>query len=147
MIELMFRKKRDEKRQIAFVRVDGQEFSVGNVPAECDTDQKVLNHLNSREQEIRFVMLSKQYPEADWRPHKKEGVSDLEALTSWILLGCINKIQTGQDEEGKPVFQDIVIERKPLEYRFPSEVTAGAIINGAKTLVELKTALKKVIIG
>jgi hypothetical protein len=147
MIELIFRKIRDKDRQIAFVKIDGQDFSVGNVPVSCDTDQKVLDHLNAREQEIRFVMLLKQYPEADFKAFKEKDMSDLEALRAWVDNGCKNKIQVGQDEEGKAILEDVIIQAQPIAYRIPKEITALAAIDSAKTIAELKAVVKAIIIG
>ena len=146
MIELVARKNRDEKRQIAFIKVDGQEFSVGNVPIELDTDQKVLDHLAARESEVRFVMLLKQYPEADWKRFRTQQNDDLAALQAWIAAGCKNAVLQGQDEEGKAVFKEVAVERVPLGYKIPKDAALiGQAIDGAKTLAELKTVLKNLI--
>jgi len=146
MIELICRRQRDKDRQIAFIKIDGQDFSVGNVPASLD-DAKCLAHLQGREQKIRFVMLLKQYPEAEFRQFKKEGMSDLEAMQSWVDNGCKNKIQVGQDEEGKAILQDVIIEAQPIAYKIPKEITALAAIDSAKTIAELKVAIKAIMIG
>ena len=146
MIELICRRQRDKDRQIAFIKVDGQDFSVGNVPVEFN-DAKCLVHLQGREQEIRFVMLLKQYPEANYKEFQKEGMTALSSMQAWIDNGCINKIQVGQDEEGKAVLQDVIIQAQPIAYRIPKEITARAAIDSAKTIAELKVAIKAIMIG
>jgi hypothetical protein len=146
MIELIARKNRDENRQIAFIKIDGQDFSVGNVLSGLD-DAKCLTHLQSREQEIRFVMLLKQYPEANYKEFQKEGMTALSAMQAWVDNGCKNKIQVGDDEEGKPILKDVIIEAQPITYKIPKEITALAAIDSAKTIAELKAVVKAIIIG
>jgi hypothetical protein len=146
MIELICRRQRDKDRQIAFIKIDGQDFSVGNVLSGLD-DAKCLAHLQSREQEIRFVIMQKQYPEANYKEFQKEGMTALSSMQAWIDNGCKNKIQAGQDEEGKAILQDVIIEAQPIAYKIPKEITALAAIDSSKTIAELKVAIKAIIIG
>jgi hypothetical protein len=144
MIELIARKKRDKDRQIAFIKIDGQDFSVGNVLSGLD-DAKCLAHLQGREDEIRFVMLLKKYPEANYKKFQKKGMTALSSMQAWIDNGCKNKIQVGQDEEGKAILQDIIIEAQPIAYKIPKEITALAAIDSAKTIAELKEVMKRIL--
>jgi hypothetical protein len=144
MIELICRRQRDKDRQIAFVKIDGIDFSVGNVLSGLD-DAKCLVHLQGREDEIRFVMLLKQYPEANYKEFQKEGITALSSMQAWINNGCKNKIQVGQDEEGKPILKDVIIEAQPITYKIPKEVTALAAIDSAKTIAELKEVMKRIL--
>jgi len=144
MIDLICRRQRDKDRQIAFIKIDGIDFSVGNVLSGLD-DAKCLAHLQSREQEIRFVMLLKQYPEADWKAFRTPQNDDLAALQAWVAAGCKNALLEGQDEEGKGVFKEVAVERVPLNYKIPKDALIGQVIDGTKTLAELKEVLKNLI--
>lgn len=94
-IQLNAREKRNATRQIAYVTISGvnaqaYKFQVGDVPIELDTDEAVLEHLNSRQEELHMFCYKKTYPGADFSAFKAEENTDLEAFLEWESEGCEN---------------------------------------------------------
>lgn len=145
MIELNGIKERDDKRQIAFIKADGIEFSVGNIPAELSTDTKILAWLNKNEDYYKFLIIQKQYPEADWQRFKTDKNSNLESIKGWIAKGHKNKIQVGLTKAGNPKYGYIVIEKQELEYRHPKWIGLLAKIEASSIDKETKDLLKEII--
>lgn len=145
MIEMQAKESRDSGRQIAFIKVDGIEFSVGNVPIELSTDINILNWLKKNEVFYKFLILQKQYPEADWQRYKTEENDNYSALNEWISKGHKNKIQIGLTLTGKPKYGYKVIEKQELEYRHPKSVGLVARIEEANIAPEMKGLLKDIV--
>lgn len=148
-IELIAVKPRDEKRQVAFFKVDKYEFSAGDVPVALDTNAKVSTWLKKNEDFYMFLILQRMYRKgeawADWKRFKTEENTQLEAMEAWIADGCRN-IVGYEDEEGTiPIYE--VIEKKsfrsthPAHLKLEKEIDAVDIGNETK----LKKLLKDII--
>jgi len=135
MIEINGIKQRDEKRQIAFFTIDGQEFTVGNVPAELTKPEDVQAHLDARADEFKLLILRKQYPGSDYLRFEEVAITELEAMEKWISKGHKNKIPGGYE----------VIAKQELEYKHPKWVRLLALIDAANITPELKGLLKEIV--
>jgi len=138
-------KQRDEKRQIAFFTIDGQEFSCGNVPAELTKTEDIQVYLDSRADEFKLLILRKQYPETDYLRFKKDDKTELEAMREWITKGHKNKIQVGLTLGGKPKYGYKVIEKQELQYKHPKSVRLLALIEATNVAPEMKNLLKEIV--
>lgn len=138
-ITLNHRQPRDEMRQIAYITVSDVndyafKFQVGNVPIELTTDQEVLDHLNSREDELHLFCLMKTYPGADPWDFKDPEKSELQNFLDWIKAGHKNKIVIGQDPKtGDPIYDYKIITNHfyagthPLRYPPSDEQISEAL--------------------
>ncbi|MBA7669689.1 hypothetical protein ES703_77822 [subsurface metagenome] len=145
MIEIKEIKPRDDKRQIAFFTLDGQEFSCGNVPASLTKTADIQAHLDARADEFKLLILRKQYQESDHLRFLKNDKTEIEAMQAWIAAGHKNKIQIGLTVAGNPKYGYEVIEKQELEYRHPKSVTLVAKIEAANIPPELKGLLKEIV--
>lgn len=94
-IQLNHREPRDETRQIAYVTISGfndhtYRFQVGDVPADLATNEDVLEHLNSRSDELHLFCLKKTYPGYNLSEFRTEENTELEAFLEWIEAGAEN---------------------------------------------------------
>ena len=144
-IELVAKKSRDSERQIAFIKVDGIEFSVGNVPIELSTDANILTWLNKNENYYKFLILQKQYPNADWQRFKTEKNDNYSALKDWISAGHKNKIQTGLTAARNPKYGYEVIPKQELQYKHPKSVRILALIEASAVAKEIKDLLIEIV--
>ena len=148
MIEIINKKQRDEKRQIAFFTQDGIEFSCGNVPIGLTKAEDIQAHLDSRADEFKLIILRKEYPEADINSiSQKEDAKEIEKWNVWIKNGCKNKVIVGykDEEQTKPIYEHQVIEKQPWQYSHPLWVRLSGEIDKATTLASLKPILKEMI--
>jgi len=145
MIEIQRIEQRDEKRQIAFFTIDGQEFSCGNVPVELTKAEDIQAHLDARADEFKLLILRKQYPESDHLRFQKEDKTEFDAMAAWVAAGHRNKIQIGLTLTGKPKYGYKVIEKQELEYRHPKTVTLVAKIESANITPDMKDLLKEIV--
>lgn len=145
MIEIKAIEPRDEKRQIAFFTIDGQEFSCGNVPADLVKAEDVQAYLDSRADEFKLLILKKEYPESDHLRFQKDEKTELEAMEEWITKGHKNKVMTGLDDKLKPIYIDQVIEKKELEYKHPKWIGIQMKIDSLNIAKELKDVLKEIV--
>lgn len=145
MIEIKAIEPRDEKRQIAFFTIDGQEFSCGNVPTELTKKPDVQAHLDARADEFKLLILRKQYPETDYLRFQKDDKTELEAIQEWIAKGHKNKIQIGLTAAGNPKYDYKVIEKQELKYRHPKSVRLLALIESSTVAPEMKNLLKEIV--
>jgi len=145
MIEINGIKPRDEKRQVAYFTIDGQEFSCGNVPTKLTKMVDVQKHLNARADEFKLLILRKQYPESDYLQFQKDDKSELEAMKEWITKGHKNKIQIGLTTAGNPKYGYEVIEKQELEYHHPKWVGLTAKIEATNITPEMKDLLKEIV--
>ncbi|MCK4792802.1 MAG: hypothetical protein KAV87_54235 [Desulfobacteraceae bacterium] len=145
MIEINGIKQRDEKRQIAFFTIDGQEFACGNVPTELTKIEDVQAHLDARADEFKLLILKKHYRESDHKRFQADDKTELEAMQAWVAAGHKNKIQIGLTIAGNPKYGYEVIEKQELEYRHPKSVSIMAKIEGANITPELKDLLKEIV--
>ncbi len=153
MIELIAIEQRDEIRQVAYFTVDEYEFSVGNVPIELDTNQKVLTWLKKNEDFYMFLILQKIYRKgdmwADWGRFQEEDMTKLEAFQAWIKDGCKNKVLVGHEDEEKkkPIHEYIVIEKLPFRSAHPAYLKAHKKIDSANIDSKMKALLKDIVKG
>jgi len=145
MIEINGIKPRDEKRQVAFFTIDGQEFSCGNVPISLTKAKDIQAHLDARVDEFKLLILRKQYRESDYLRFQADDKTELEAMKEWIMKGHKNKIQIGLTAVGNPKYGYKVIEKQELEYRHPKWVALMAKIEGANIAPEMKGLLKEIV--
>jgi len=145
MIEIQGIKQIDDKRQIAFFTVDGQEFSCGNVPAELTKKPGIQAHLDARADEFKLLILRMQYPETDYLRLQKDDKTELEAMNEWITKGHKNKIQVGLTAAGNPKYGYEVIEKQELQYKHPKSVRLLALIEASPVAKEIKYLLKEIV--
>ena len=146
MIKINGIEPRDEKRQVAFFTIDGQEFSCGNVPAELTKEEDVQTHLDARSDEFTLLILRKQYPGSDYLRFQKDDKSELEAMKEWIAKGHKNKIQTGLTTAGNPQYGYEIIEKQEfLEYKHPKSLRLLALIEGSNVAKEIKDLLIEIV--
>lgn len=145
MIKINGIEPRDEERLIAFFTLDGQEFSCGNVPAEFTKAKDVQDHLDSRTDKFKLLILRKQYPESDHLRFQKDDKTELEAMKEWITKGHKNKILIGLTTAGNPKYGYKMIKKQELEYRHPKSVRLVAKIEGANITPEMKDLLKEIV--
>lgn len=147
MIEINAVEPRDEKRQIAYITVDNQEFSVGNVPANLTKMEDIQAHLDRRADEFKLLIFHKQYPESDYLRFHKENMTELEAMEKWIVAGHKNKILIGykDKEEAKPIYKCQVIEKQKLEYEHPKWISLIKRIEESDISTELKELLSDIV--
>jgi len=141
MIEINGIKPRDEKRQVAFFTIDGQEFACGNVPAELTKKADVQAHLDARADEFKLLILRKQYPESDHRRFQKDDKTELEAMKEWVSKGHKNKIQIGLTVARNPKYGYEIIEKQELQYKHPKSVRLLALIEASAVAKEIKDLL------
>ncbi len=145
MIKINGIQARDEKRQIVFFTIDGQEFTAGNVPIELTKTNDIQAHLNARTDEFKLVMLKMQYIEADYLRFQKVGKTELEAMKEWITKGHKNKIQIGLTLAENPKYGYKVIEKEELVYRHPKSVRLTPLIESSSVNKEVKDLLKEIV--
>ncbi len=145
MIEINALKPRDEKRQVAFFTIDGQEFSCGNVPAELTKTEDIQAHLDARADEFRLIIARIQYPEFDYLRFHKVGKTELEAMEEWITKGHKNKIQVGLTAAGNPKYGYEVIVKQELQYKHPKSVRLTALIEASNVAKETKDLLIEIV--
>ncbi len=152
MIEIKAMEPRDEKRQVAFFTIDGQEFSCGNVPADLLKVEDVQTHLDSRADEFKLLLLRREYPGSDLTAFKTEENTELEAMEEWILKGHKNKViigyinsPAGMDEKKDAIYGDKIIIKKALEYKHPSWIGIQAKIDSLNIAKGLKDVLKEIV--
>lgn len=145
MIEINGIQPRDEKRQVAFFTIDGQQFACGNVPAELTKMEDVQAHLDARADEFKLLLLKRQYPQSDHLRFQIDDKSELEAIAAWVAAGHKNKIQIGLTVAGKPKYGYKVIEKQELEYKHPKSITLMAKIESANITPEMKDLLKEIV--
>lgn len=145
MIEINGIKQRDEKRQIVFFMLDGQEFSCGNVPAELTKAEDVQAHLDARADEFKLLILRKQYPESDHLRFKTKDNTEFEAMKEWIAKAHKNKIQIGLTGTGNPKYSYEIIEKQELEYKHPKSIRLLALIEASTVAKEVKDLLKEIV--
>lgn len=145
MIEIQGIKQRDEKRQVAFFTIDGQDFSCGNVPVGLTKAKDIQVHLDARADEFKLLILRKSYPESNHLRFLKDDKTELEAMKAWIKDGHRNKIQVGLTTARNPKYGYEVVEKQDLEYRHPKWIGLVAKIEGANITPELKDLLKEIV--
>ena len=143
-IELIAKQPRDSERQIAFIKVDGTEFSVGNVPVALTKTEDIQAHLDARADEFKLLILRKSYPESDHLQFQKEDMTEFQSIKAWITAGHKNKIQIGLTLAGNPKYGYKVIEKQELQYRHPKSVKLMAMIDTANIAPEMKDLLKEI---
>lgn len=146
MIEINGIKKRDEKRQIAFFTLNGQEFACGNVPIEISANKDILAYLEKREDEFKLLILRKSYPEANINSiPQKEDATEIEKWNLWIAKGHKNRTQVGLTKTGRPKYGYEVVEKQELLYRHPKWIGLTAKIEASSIDKETKDLLKEII--
>lgn len=145
MIEINAIQPRDEKRQIAFFTIDGQQFSAGNVSIELTKMEDVQAHLDARSDEFTLLILRKEYPGSDHLRFQIDDITELEAIQEWIAKGHKNKIQVGLTVAGKPKYGYEIIEKQELQYRHPKFIRLLALIEASNVDKEIKDLLKQIV--
>jgi hypothetical protein len=147
MIEIKGIEPRDEKRQVAFFTIDGQEFSCGNVPSALTKTGDIQAYLDSRADEFKLLILRKQYPEADYLRLQINDKTELEAMEAWVVAGHKNKIIVGYKDEKKtkPTYDYKAIEKQELQYKHPKSVRLLALIEASPIAKDVKDLLKEIV--
>lgn len=145
MIEINGTEPRDEKRQVAFFTIDGQEFSCGNVPVGLTKAEDVQAYLDSRADDFKLLILRKQYPETDYLRFQKDDKTELEAMNEWVTKGHKNKIQIGLTTVGNPKYGYETIEKQELAYKHPKSIRLLALIETSNVAKEVKDLLKEIV--
>ncbi len=145
MIEINEMQPRDEKRQVAFFTIDGQQFSCGNVPAELTKKPDIQVHLDARADEFTLLILRKQYRESDHKRFQVDNKTELEAMQEWIAKGHKNKIQIGLTAAKKPKYDYEIIEKQELQYKHPKSVRLLALIEASNVAKEIKDLLIEIV--
>jgi len=145
MIKINGMQPRDKKRQVAFLTIDGQEFSCGNVPTELTKVEDIQAYLDSRADDFTLLILKKQYPETDYLRLQKDDKTELEAMKEWIQKGHKNKIQIGLTTAGNPKYGYEVIEKQELAYKHPKSIRLLALIEASNVDKEIKDLLKEIV--
>lgn len=145
MIEINGIQPRDEKRQLAFFTIDGQEFSCGNVPVELTKKPDVQAHLDARSEEFTLLILRTQYMGSDHLRFQKDDITELEAMQEWIAKDHKNKIQVGLTAAGNPKYGYEIIEKQELQYKHPKSVRLTALIEASNVAKEIKDLLKEIV--
>lgn len=145
MIKIDGIEPRDEKRQVAFFTINGQEFSCGNMPAELTKMEDIQAHLDARADEFKLLILMKQYPGSDHLRFLKDGKTELEAMTEWVTKGHKNKIQIGLTTTGNPKYGYEVIEKQELQYKHPKSIRLLALIEASNVAKDIKDLLKEIV--
>ncbi len=145
MIEIKGIEPRDEKRQVAFFTIDGQEFSCGNVPAELTKTEDVQAYLDARSDEFTLLILKTEYPGSDHQRFEKDDIIEIEAMQEWIAKGHKNKIQISLTAAGNPKYGYEIIEKQDLQYKHPKSVRLLALIGASTVAKETKDLLKEIV--
>jgi len=145
MIEINGIEPRDEKRQIAFFTIDGQQFSCGNVPVGLTKAEDIQAHLDARSDEFTLLILKKEYSGSDHLRFQKDDIIEIEAMQEWIAKGHKNKIQIGLTLAGKPKYGYEIIEKQELQYKHPKSVRLLALIEATNIAPEMKNLLKEIV--
>ncbi len=145
MIEINGIQPRDEKRQIAFFTIDGQEFSCGNMPTELTKTEDIQSHLDARADEFKLLILRMQYPESDYLRFQIDNKSEYEAIEEWVTKGHKNKIQAGLTAAGNPKYGYEVIPKQELQYKHPKSVRILALIEASAVAKEIKDLLIEIV--
>ena len=144
-IEIKAVEPRDETRQVAFFTLDGQEFSCGNVPIALTKTEEIQAYLDSRVNEFNLLLLKREYPESDHKRFQKQNMTELVAMSEWILKGLRNKVVVGETTTGKPKYEYVTIGKKPLTYKPAKSVKLKPIIEAATRVDKLKEVILKVL--
>jgi len=148
MIGLIAKQPRDLERQVAFIKVDGIEFSCGNVPIGLTRNSDILAYLQAREGEFKLLIFRKSYPKADINGiPQKENATEIEKWNEWIKEGHKNRIQIGLTKAGNPKYGYDVIEKQRLEYKHPRWVGLHKRIDASLITKETKNLLKEALPG
>lgn len=124
-IQLNHREPRSETSQTVYVTISGvnaqvYRFQIGDVPIDLETDQAVLDHLNSREDELHLFCLKKTYPGADPSEFQTEENTELEAFLEWEAAGAENP-------DGTVIANHMYAGTHPLRYPPSTEVLDEAL--------------------
>lgn len=147
MIEIIHTRENEDDQTVFFKITIGKETFEWH--GDCPKDADPKKFFESMINKIHFLILLKQYPGADYRAHKTEDDSDLDAMIKWIKNGCKNVInfQTGEDDSGDPIFEEIttIIAKKEFRSTHPPTLKLKTEIDDAKDIDELKEIIKKLI--
>ena len=147
MIEIKAMEPRDEKRQVAFFTLDGQEFSCGNVPIALTKAEDIQAYLDGRADEFKLLLLKREYPDSDHKRFLKNNMTELEAMSEWITKGHKNKIIIGykDEEQVSPIYGYEIIEKQELRHKHPKSVKLKPLIEAATTVDEIKEIMQKML--
>ncbi len=150
-------RQNEEDQTVYFTLTDDQDISY---EFHADIPKDVIDIQSHLEANMRWYLRCirlKEYPEADYKSFIPEDGDELDGIEAWIRNGCVNKIQTGEDEKGNPIYEEVKVEKVPWKSTHPpkqriidgeklSEVTKNQL-KEASTLKELKAVLTDIFIG
>lgn len=116
--------------------VDGDECKYNNSAPSGLSDEEFQKFVEARENSYRLDILKDMYPEAKY--DVLEGQSELEAFEEWIKDGCmLRNPETGEYTDK--------VEKVPFQGTHPKNLDWENRIDGAESLVALKTVLKEIL--
>jgi len=109
------------------------------------TGAELLQWFKNRQDKIYRLIIMKMYPGSDYRRFKTEDNTELEAILAWMQDGHKNQIIIDHDEDENPIYDYVIIEKKPFRSTHPMWIKAEKMIDEISNLEELKAFLKKII--
>lgn len=133
----------DEDKTIFFtVEIESKSFSWH---ADIPIDAEPIEYLRANKDKLHFLLLNKQYRDADWKAFKTGDNTELEAIQGWVASGHFNIIKVGEDEEGNDITEEQVIEKQEFKGTHPKWVKAEKLIDDIQNLDDIKAFLKKIV--
>ena len=101
-------KQIDDQTTVAYFTVtddNGQKYKWhGNVPQGKEPQEYFESILDK----VLLLIRRREYPDMP------QEIQTLEEAEEWIKSGCKIKVQVGMDEEGNPIYEERIAEKKPF---------------------------------
>jgi len=97
----------EDDQTIFFTLTDDNDVSY-NWHADIPLDADPQTYAEGKIEEYLCGIRRKEYPEAP-------NLTTLEEWEQWIADGCKIQVQAGTDEEGNPIYEERVVEKKPFK--------------------------------